>query len=198
MTVGRTRQCHQAPLAGHEVPNLDRVADGEDVGVAGAHLIIDPEPAELADLDASGASKGRVGSHAEREDHQVGSMALARLRRHGEGLAVLLEAGDPVTHHDANTFVFDEVSDELPVLGVERCKDMIGQLDDGDIEPALFEVLGHLQPDEAAPDHHGARVGSHGLEARVVVHAREKARTPLDPLANGAGIGHRADGEDAG
>ena len=64
--------------------HLDGVADGEDVGVAGAHLLVDADPAELADLDPGHLRKRGIGPHAEREDHEVGRIALAGLRRHGE------------------------------------------------------------------------------------------------------------------
>ena len=41
----------EAPLAGDEVLDLDGVADGEDVGVARAHLLVDADAAALADLE---------------------------------------------------------------------------------------------------------------------------------------------------
>ena len=82
--------------------HLDRVADGEDVRVARAHLLVDADPAELADLDAGHPRERGVGSHAERQDHDVGGVAGAGLRRHGERAVVgLLESGDPVVERHA-------------------------------------------------------------------------------------------------
>ncbi len=87
----------------------------------------------------------------------------------------------------------EEVPDELAVLGVERRQHLVGHLDDGHLEAAVDEVLGHLEADEAAADDDGPLLGSHGLEARVVLHAGEEARPPLDPLADLPRVGHRAD-----
>jgi hypothetical protein len=50
LPIGRPGQRHQAPLAGDDILDLDGVADREDVGIARAHLVVDADPAALADL----------------------------------------------------------------------------------------------------------------------------------------------------
>ena len=49
LPVGRPGQRDQAPLAGHEVLDFDGIADGEDVRVARAHVLVHADAAAFAD-----------------------------------------------------------------------------------------------------------------------------------------------------
>ena len=80
LTVRRPRQRDEARLAGHAVHLLHGVADGEDVRVAGAHLVVDADAAELADLDAGHLRERGLGLHADAEDHDVGRVRPRRTR----------------------------------------------------------------------------------------------------------------------
>ena len=60
------------------------VADGEDVRVARAHLVVDADAAALADLEPGRLGQRSVRAHAEREDHDVGRIDLAGFREHFE------------------------------------------------------------------------------------------------------------------
>ena len=107
------------------------------------------------------------------------------------------ESRDAVTDDDVHAVELEEVGDESPVLLVERAEHLIGHLDHGDVEPAMHEVLGHLQADEPAADHHCAHRRPHRLESRVLLHPGEEARAPFDPLADLSRVGHGAHREDA-
>ena len=97
LPVRRPGQRNQAPLAGDEVLDLDGIADGEDVGVAGAHVLVNADAAALADFEAGRLGQRRVRPHAEREDHDVGRIRLAGLGLYLERAAVeLLESGHAV------------------------------------------------------------------------------------------------------
>ena len=80
LPVGRPGQRDERPLAGDEVFDLDRIADREDVRVAGVHLIIDADPAERADLEPGLFRQLVLRAHADAEDHEVGRIDLSGLR----------------------------------------------------------------------------------------------------------------------
>ena len=64
----------------------------------------------------------------------------------------LLEPGDAIAQHDVHAVPLEEVRDDPRRTRVERGEDLVGQLDDGHVEPAMDEVLRHLEADEAAAD----------------------------------------------
>ena len=78
LPVGRTGERHQAVLAGQAVLLLDRVADGEDVRVAGALLVVHADAAARAHLDAGHLRQRRLRLHADAEDDDVGGVDLVR------------------------------------------------------------------------------------------------------------------------
>ena len=118
LAVRRPGERDQAPLTGDEIPDLDGVADREDVRVAGAHLLVDADPAELPDLDPGHPRQSGVRSHTEREDHDVGWIVLAGLCRHRQRIVSgLLEAGDAVAQRDVHAVLLEEVAHERPYSG---------------------------------------------------------------------------------
>ena len=62
----------------------------------------------------------------------------------------------------------------------------------------MDQVLRGLEADEASANHHRPSRRPDELDPRIVVHAGEECRAPLDPLANGAHVGHGPHLEDAG
>ena len=165
LPVRRSGERDQTPLAGYEVPDLDGIADGEDVRVARAHVLVDADPSELADLDPGHGRKGSIGSHAEREYHEVCWVPVAGLRHHPERVVLgLLESGDAVIEDDVNTVELEVVLDDAPVLPIERGKDLIRHLDYRHIEPAMNQVLCHLEADESGANHHRMPLWPHRLE----------------------------------
>ena len=72
---------------------------------------------------------------------------------------------------------------------IRRSEDLACHFHDGRFEAAMDQILGHLQPDEAAANNHGAELCFRGLNGRA-------AR--CNPFVDVPGVGHRADMEDAG
>ena len=186
------------PLAGHEVADLDGVADGEDVRVAGAHLVVHADAPAFADLQAGILGEERVRADAEGEDDDVGREGRAGLRGDDERvIRALGEGRGAVVDHDRDAMPAEVVPDEAPELDVERRQHVAAPLEDRDIEAPLHEVLRHLQADEPTPDDHCVLRRPHGLEPRVALHAGEEARPPLDPVADGPRVRNGAHLEDA-
>ena len=103
LPVRRPGQRDERPLAGDEVLDLDRVADGEDVGVAGAHLLIDADSSTLAELDSGHLCQRRLRTHADRQDHDVRRMALAGTREDFQRtVRGLLESGHAVIEFESD------------------------------------------------------------------------------------------------
>ena len=71
LAVGRARERDQALFACNEILHLDGVADRQNVGVAGAHVIIHEDAATLADFEARRLGQGGVRPHADGENHEV-------------------------------------------------------------------------------------------------------------------------------
>ena len=94
LPVRRPRQRDEALLAGDAVRLLDRVAHGEDVGVAGAHLIVHDDAAALADLDAGHLGERGLGLHPDAEDHDVRRVHVAGIGQDLERSVACL-AGTP-------------------------------------------------------------------------------------------------------
>jgi len=84
LPVGRPSQRDERPLAGGGVFDLDGIADGKDVRVAGVHLVVDANPAERADLEAGVLRQPVLRAHADAEDHEVRRIDLPGSREHFE------------------------------------------------------------------------------------------------------------------
>ena len=90
-------QCDEAPFSGDEILDLDGVAHGEDVQIAGAHLVIHADAAARADFKPRRLGKRGVRTHADSENHQIGPMGLAGFRPHiDHAVSGILECGHPV------------------------------------------------------------------------------------------------------
>lgn len=50
LAIRRTGQWNQCPLTCHAITHLNRIAHGPDMWVAGLEMFIDPDAAQLADL----------------------------------------------------------------------------------------------------------------------------------------------------
>ena len=135
LPVRRPGQRDQAPLSGPEVLHLDRIADGEDVRIAGAHVLVDADAAAFADLEPGRLGQRRVGPHAEREDHDVGRILLAGLGLHLERAAVQLrESGHPVVERQLHAMLRQMPFDEVRHLAVHGGEDLIEHLDERHVE----------------------------------------------------------------
>ena len=79
LPVRRPGERDQGPFAGDEILDFDRVADGENVRVARAHLFVDADPSALADLDPGHLRQRGLRPHADGEDHDVRRMRPCRI-----------------------------------------------------------------------------------------------------------------------
>ena len=199
LPVGRSGQRDQAPLAGHEVLDLDGVADREDVRIARAHLVVDLDAAALAEGQPGRLRQIGIGTHAERDDHHVGRMNLARLRFDLERVVGrLAEFLDAVAERELDAVHLQMAADEPGVFRIERGHHLVEHLHDRDVEPEMAKVLGGLQPDETSADHDRLLGRTHHLNAGIGVHAGQVGRTLFDPFADRPRVGHGPDLEDAG
>ena len=155
LPVRRPRERDERPLAGDEILDLDSVADGEDILVARAHVLVDADSSAFAYLEPGRLRERGLRAHADPEDHDVRGMRLAGIRQDLERtVSRLLETGHSVTESEADTVLFHVALDEARGLGIERRQDLVDHLDQRHFEPAVDKVLRHLQPDESAADHH--------------------------------------------
>ena len=149
----------EAPLAGDEVLDLDGVADGEDVRVARAHLLVDADAAAFADLEAGRLRQRGVRPHAEREDHDVGRIRSSRTWSgpRARRPSACLNPATPSLSARCTPCLLHVALDEARHFPVERRQHLVEHLDQGHVEPAMDEVLRHLEADEPAADHDRAR-----------------------------------------
>ena len=167
LPVGRPCERDQGPFAGDEILDFDRVADGENIRVARAHVFVDADPAALADLEPGRLCQRGLRTHADGEDHDVCRVRLAGFRENLQRAArALLEAGHRVTEREADAVLFQVALDEACAFRIERSHDLIEHLDDRHFESAMDQVFRHLKADVSAADHHRALRLLQRLESR--------------------------------
>ena len=198
LPVRRPGQRDEGPFAGDVVLDFHGVADGEDVRVAGAHLLVDTDAAALTDLQPGRLGERGLRTHADGQYHDVRGIPLARLGKDLEGAGGgLLEGGHGVVESEMDVVLFQMALDEAGTLRVERRHDLIEHLDDGHLESAVDQVLGHLQADVSAAHHHGLPRLVQGLESGRPGLFGQGAGIPLYPLPDLSRIGHGPHREDA-
>ena len=94
LLVSRASQRHDGGLAGDAVGDLNGVADSVDVGIVGAHLLVNDDSALDARLQAAGNSQVVFGANANGQDNHVGCKGLLISHLHLELLALVDETGD--------------------------------------------------------------------------------------------------------
>ena len=179
--------------------DLDGIAYREDVRRAGAHPIVNANPAQLTDFQPGCLRQPGFRAHADPQHHEVGRIDLAGARECFErAVAVLLKPADIHVEHEANAVLFQVAFDVARDLQIHRRQHLVSPLEQRHLEPQMHQVLGHLEADKTAADHHGALRRHHRLESRVGVHAGGQRGAPIDPLADRLGIRHRPHPKDAG
>ena len=199
LAVRRARERDVRLRAGDPVPHLDGVAHREDVGDAGAHLVVDDDAAALADRQPRGPGQPDLRPDADAHDHDVGRDRLAGLGEHLERRArALAEAGHVLAQRQPDAVARHVELDVVGHLRVHRRHELGAALDERHVEAEVGEVLGHLEPDEAAADDGRPPRGDDGLVPRVGVEPRRFWGVALQPLADGVDVGHGAHDEDPG
>ena len=197
LPVRRPGQRNKAPLSGPEVLDFDGIADGEDVRVARAHVLVHADAAAFADREAGRFGQRRVRPHADREDHDVRREGFAGARLDLDRAAFqLLESDHAVVGDNLHAMPFDMALDKARDLRVQRGQDVIGLLDEGHVEPEMDQVLRRLETDESAAHHHRTPHGFDHLDAGVVVHSRQERRAAFDPLPDRPRVRHGPHMED--
>ena len=180
LAVRRPGERNQRRLARDEMGDLDRVADGEDVGIGGGEIFVDLDAAGGAEIEARFARQLHFRPHADRHHDDVGLDALAARQEDDDMVGPILEMLDLVVEIELDRLVAHVRVDDRRHLLVDRREDLRRAFDHGGEEAALVEVLGDLEADVAAADHHRA--------ARPVL--RERRHDAVE-------IGNVVQGEDA-
>mmetsp|Transcript_53051 Transcript_53051/g.129581 ORF Transcript_53051/g.129581 Transcript_53051/m.129581 type:complete len:514 (+) Transcript_53051:919-2460(+) len=164
------------------------VARGVHVGVRGLHVGVHDDGLPSVDLEARGLREGALGDDADRLDDEVGDDALARgeLDRDLLVCGVVVEGDDLVRGHDADALDGHLLLHGGHDLVVEEGHHAVLEFDDRDLEPAVLQGLGHLQPDEAGADDDTAPARRRFDELDRVVHVLKTAHG--EKPASGSGI----------
>ena len=161
LAVRRTGQ-RDDPRAGQDgVLDLDGVTGGPDVRVRGPHVPVDLDAPARAELDAGSDGQLGVRADARAHDDQGGLEEPAAGQLDGElpGL-VGGERGGRRRQVQRDPVGAQVVLHRGGELLVQRRHDLVGHLDDLDRQPALVQVLGHLQADvPGADDDHVLEAG---------------------------------------
>jgi hypothetical protein len=135
----------------------DAVAGGEHVGQAGSHLAIDDDRPFDAELSAGCGRELDVGTHTDRDEHdvgreskrplvRVGRMDLQRVRGARESL---LDRLDPRAAKDVDLAAVELGADERPEFRVHCGEDFRELLH---LRYSKRQGFGHLEPDVAGTD----------------------------------------------
>ena len=199
LPVSRPGECDKTLPTGDKILHFHGISDGEDIRVAGPHLLVNADAAAFPDLESGLARKFGVRSHANTKNDDVRRERLAGLGDDIQRVGFRLpELGRPVVENHLHSVPFEMSLDYARHILVDRREHLPAHLDDRHIEAAMDEVLRHLETDESATHNHGAGLRAGSLESRVAVHAGEKHRTLLQPLPDRPGIRHGANLEYAG
>ena len=155
LAVGGPGQRHLGRFAGHEIHDLDGIADGVNVGIAGLQILVDADAAAGPDLQSGVHRQLVLRPHADAQDDQLCHQSFARFQAYGQSVGRGLKRGGRLTQyqfHSRGRQAFGDRSGHLPI---ERRQHLVLQLDEGRGNAAANEVFDHFQADESGPHHHG-------------------------------------------
>ena len=161
-------------------------------------LLVHADTAALAEFHARHLRQLRLRADADAEDDDVRRQRLAGRRLHLErAVRHPREASCAVVQHDVDTVLRQMPLDVAGHLEVHRRHELVAALHDGDVQPQCDEVLGHLEADEPAADHHRPPLPPARLRPGVGVQAGWLGEAAVDPRPHVASVGYRPDREDA-
>jgi hypothetical protein len=140
---------------------LDALADGEDVGIAGAHVVADQNAA--VDVEAGAASELDVGPDADGDDHEIGGYFAAvrqadAFRPFGAknllGLALREESDAALVE-----IALQQLAGGRIELTLHECRH---QVHDRDRHAAPLQPPGRFEAEQSAADDHGTPWGRRG------------------------------------
>ena len=152
--IGDARERDTSSLAGGADEVFRGVADGVDVLVGRALILVGQDAARRAHAESGGDGELVVGTHAEAEDDEVGFDGDAVFEDDARGLAGRFTDGfEAGTRDQADALAEEFATERLGHFGVEGRQDLADLLDQGDVEAAFLELLGDFEADEASADH---------------------------------------------
>ena len=120
-------------------------------GSRAAQLVVDEDAAARTHGEPGGLGQGGLGAHTDGGDDQVGRDGLAA----GQRDVVGPDGGDARAKAQVDAVGADAVVHRGDHLRVQGGHHLVGRLHEGDLHAEVHEVLGDLDPDEAAADDHG-------------------------------------------
>ena len=178
----------------------DDVADREDVRDIGAHLLVDRDPAAVADVYAGLLGRDvlsiRTPSHG--EQHAVVGFGRGRaaafgvLERRREALRPRLDLRDLRLEQDLLVALLDAARERLHDVGIGAGNEAVHELDDRHFAAERVVHRRHLEPDDAPADDEQAFGNLLELERAGRIH---EAPIAIGQAGNARGL--RAGGDDA-
>ena len=154
LLVRRTCQWDHGLLAGYEVIDLDRVAQGVDILVGGSQVIVDRDAPQLADGQTGLFRQLGLGSHANAQDHHIGRDPLATVQEDGHVALVVLEFGHAILEDQMQSLLCEVLVYDCGHRVIEWGHYLVGHLDNRGLDAQFVQVLRHLKADEATTDNH--------------------------------------------
>ncbi len=157
LLVGRPCQCKKRVFAGNGAAHLNGVAHSVNIRVAGAVSGIHFDAAADAQLQPSILRQGTVRGNARAEDSKACVQRLPVGQRNAQAVRpALLKTFDTGIQQQVYAVFTDMGMQNSRHFRVKRCHGLAGKLHNRNIQPAPFQVLGHLDADKACTDHNGA------------------------------------------
>ena len=133
---------------------LDALADREDVGIGGLHVVVDHDAA--VDVETGLVGQVHVGTDAGRHHHQLGLERGVVRQRHAFDVPVVAEdRGGGAAEQHAHAQVLDLAEQVLPAVGIELpLHQRRRQVQHGDVAALHLQPARRLEAEQAAADHH--------------------------------------------
>ena len=119
--------------------------------VRGAHLLVHHDPAARTQRESRVTRQTDLGPDTQREDHEIGRQACAALRHDDETpVGIRLESQQAVAQVQLDALIGQVLRHRRRHLRIERRHNLRQLFDNRHGQLTAHEVLGHLEPDEAA------------------------------------------------
>ena len=147
----------------------------QDIGIAGPHVLVDPDTSALADLKPSRLGQGGIRANAESQNHEVGGIFLPGFSLDFDlAFFQLREASYSVIERQVHAMLCQMAFREVCHLAVHGSENLVEHFDESDIETKMCEVLRHLKTDETATNNNRVSSGFQRLNSGVVEHPAQK------------------------
>ena len=152
LLVRRTCQWDHGLLAGYEVIDLDRVAQGVDILVGGSQVVINRDATQLADGQSGLFRQLGLGPYANTQDHHIDRDLLATVQVDGHVTLVVLEFGHAILEDQMQSLLCEVLVYDRRHRVIEWGHHLVGHLYDRGLDAQLVQVFRHLKTDKTATD----------------------------------------------